>query len=73
MWMRLDSNKKGRECIVPDISRTYHFGATGLNMNVFFQDAYFSKHALNRATDVKFNVTKMSKDNYEIEVHSVLK
>ena len=26
-----------RECIIPDISRTYHFGASGLNMNPYFQ------------------------------------
>ena len=26
-----------RECIIPDISRTYHFGSTGLNMNPYFQ------------------------------------
>lgn len=26
-----------RECVIPDISRTYHFGSTGLNMNPYFQ------------------------------------
>ena len=37
MWMRLDVIRKGRECIIPDVSRTYHFGASGLNMNPYFQ------------------------------------
>ena len=35
-----------RECIIPDVSRTYHFGATGVNINNYFQDLYFKKHAL---------------------------
>eukprot|EP00794_Sanderia_malayensis_P017702 gene17702-19471_t len=73
MWMRLNSNRKGRECIIPDISRTYHFGAKGINMNSFFQDMYFTKHALNRATDVVFNITKVTKENYDIELHNIMK
>ena len=72
MWMRLDTIKKGRECIIPDISRTYHFGAKGLNMNTYFQDAYFSKHTLNTATNIKFDVEKVRKDNYEKEVHQII-
>ena len=36
MWMRMDFNKKGRECIIPDISRTFHFGAKGLNIWKFY-------------------------------------
>lgn len=43
--MRLDEIRKGRECIVPDVSRTYHFGSSGLNMNSYFQDVYFKKHS----------------------------
>ena len=26
-----------RECVIPDVSRTYHFGTTGVNMNPDFQ------------------------------------
>lgn len=63
----------GRECIIPDISRTYHFGAKGLNMNAFFQDLYFTKHALNTQTGVKFDTSKVTKDGYEVEVHKLLK
>ena len=37
-----------RECIIPDVSRTYHFGMSGTNMNPYFQEAYFSKHRLNK-------------------------
>ncbi len=37
MWMRMDENRKGRECIIPDVSRTYHFGASGVNVYDYFQ------------------------------------
>ena len=53
MWMRLDEIRKGRECIVPDVSRSYHFGSSGLNMNSYFQDVYFKKHAFNTDNDVE--------------------
>ena len=73
MWMRLDGNIKGRECIIPDVSRTYHFGAKGLNVNVFFQEAYFLKHTLNTQTGIRFDVAKMTKDGYEVEVNKIIK
>ena len=53
MWMRLPDIRKGRECVVPDVSRTYHFGSSGLNMNSYFQDVYFKKHAFNTNPDVE--------------------
>ncbi len=37
MWMRLGEVRRGRECVVPDVSRTFHFGSLGLNMNSYFQ------------------------------------
>merc|ERR1719429_29380 len=36
MWMRLPEIRRGRECLIPDVSRTYHFGSSGLNMNTYF-------------------------------------
>lgn len=72
MWMRLPEIRKGRECIIPDISRTYHFGTKGLNMHPYFQELYFKKHALNTATNVKLNVQVMKKQNYENEIERLL-
>ena len=37
MWMRLPDIRQGRECVVPDVSRTYHFGSSGLNIHSYFQ------------------------------------
>ena len=53
MWMRLPDIRHGRECVVPDVSRTYHFGSSGINMNSYFQDVYFKKHAFNTLPDVR--------------------
>lgn len=36
MWMRMPEQRQGRECIIPDVSRSYHFGIVGLNMNGYF-------------------------------------
>ena len=73
MWMRGPDQRKDRECIIPDISRTYHFGAKGLNINPYFQSHYFSKHALNTQTNVKLDVNVMYKDNYEKEIERLLR
>lgn len=74
MWMRTDFMRKGRECVIPDISRTYHFGASGLNMNPYFQQAYFKKHSINTQSEaVLRNVDRMVKDKYEEDVTAQLK
>uniref|UniRef100_A0A4W3HTK9 Alpha-1,3-mannosyl-glycoprotein 2-beta-N-acetylglucosaminyltransferase n=1 Tax=Callorhinchus milii TaxID=7868 RepID=A0A4W3HTK9_CALMI len=54
IWLRMPEQRKGRECIVPDISRSYHFGIVGLNMNGYFHEAYFKKHKLNTVPNVQF-------------------
>ena len=53
MWMRSAAIRKDRECVIPDISRTYHFGSKGLNMNPFFQDVYFKKHSVQEEGNIK--------------------
>ena len=73
MWTRMPEQRKGRECIIPDVSRTFHFGGKGLNMNIAFQVSYFDSHAFNTKTNVKFDVELMYKDNYEKEIHRLLR
>jgi beta-1,2-N-acetylglucosaminyltransferase len=53
MWMRLPEIRKGRESVIPDASRTYHFGSSALNMNSYFQDVYFKKHSFNTQPNVE--------------------
>ncbi|PKU41496.1 protein o-linked-mannose beta- -n-acetylglucosaminyltransferase 1 [Limosa lapponica baueri] len=73
MWMRMPEQRKGRECIIPDISRSYHFGIVGLNMNGYFHEAYFKKHKFNTVPNVQLkNVESLRKDAYETEIHRLL-
>ena len=72
MWMRTAGQRKGRECIIPDISRTYHFGAKGLNVGPAMNDAYFKRHAFNTQPNVKMNPEVMYKDKYEREIHRLI-
>lgn len=60
MWMRLDSVRKGRECIIPDVPRTYHFGSVGVNMNPYFFEMYFEKHSLNKKENVVLQVSDLN-------------
>jgi len=53
MWMRHDAIRKSRECIIPDVSRTYHFGSKGLNINPYFQEIYFKQHKIQSKPNVK--------------------
>lgn len=53
MWMRKPTVRKERECVIPDVPRAYHFGASGLNMNSYFQEHYFRKRALNNLANIQ--------------------
>ena len=46
-WMRLPSQRKGRACIRPEVSRTKTFGKEGASHGQFF-DSHLSKMVLNR-------------------------
>lgn len=67
IWMRNPSNRKGRDCLVPDISRTFHFGEDGLNVDKNMQGLYFRNHALHQdSLPVDFTPLEfLTKDNYE--------
>ncbi|XP_034780542.2 protein O-linked-mannose beta-1,2-N-acetylglucosaminyltransferase 1-like isoform X2 [Acipenser ruthenus] len=73
MWMRMPEQRKDRECIIPDVSRSYHFGIIGLNMNGYFHEVYFKKHKLNTVPNVQFKkVDGLKKDAYEAEIQRLL-
>ncbi|KNC71997.1 hypothetical protein SARC_15454, partial [Sphaeroforma arctica JP610] len=48
LWLRHNANTKGRRTIIPDVSRTFHFGRKGSNVNNdFFYVLYFLHHSFN--------------------------
>ncbi|KAG7272256.1 hypothetical protein CRUP_017103 [Coryphaenoides rupestris] len=66
--------RKGRECVIPDVSRSYHFGIIGLNMNGYFHEVYFKKHKFNTVPNVQLkDVEGLKQDAYEVEIHTLLK
>uniref|UniRef100_A0A8C8F6M6 Protein O-linked-mannose beta-1,2-N-acetylglucosaminyltransferase n=1 Tax=Oncorhynchus tshawytscha TaxID=74940 RepID=A0A8C8F6M6_ONCTS len=74
MWMRMPEQRKGRECIIPDVSRSYHFGIIGLNMNGYFHVRPSS--SLLEYYSIAFrlkNVDGLKKDAYELEIQNLLK
>lgn len=83
MWIRTQSIRKNRECIIPDISRTFHFGSIGTNINSYFQNQYFSKHAFytninkspiagpNQQTKFK-DLDKLTKEVYEDHIERLI-
>ncbi|XP_034231426.1 protein O-linked-mannose beta-1,2-N-acetylglucosaminyltransferase 1-like [Thrips palmi] len=74
MWMRMPEVRKGRECVVPDVSRTYHFGSSGLNMNSYFQEVYFKQHSFNTQSYVQLiNIDSVKKLKYERQIWRDLK
>uniref|UniRef100_A0A8C0H1L8 Protein O-linked-mannose beta-1,2-N-acetylglucosaminyltransferase n=1 Tax=Chelonoidis abingdonii TaxID=106734 RepID=A0A8C0H1L8_CHEAB len=70
MWMRMPEQRKGRECIIPDVSRSYHFGIVGLNMNGYFHEAYFKKHKFNTVPNVQLRTTGGCPDEATVLDHS---
>lgn len=75
MWIRTEQVRRGRECLIPDISRTYHFGSTGTNINSYFQHQYFSKHAFNRLAPVDqlSGLGELAREPYERSLEHQLK
>lgn len=74
MWMRTAFIRKDRECIIPDVSRTFHFGSKGLNMNPYFQDLYFKKHSIVTQAGVHLQDTdRMKREMYEDLVKQLIK
>lgn len=74
MWMRMPEQRKGRECLIPDVSRSYHFGIIGLNMNGYFHEVYFKKHKFNTVPHVEMKkVETLKKEAYEAELTRLLR
>ena len=71
--MRSPGIRKGRECVIPDVSRTFHFGAKGLNINPYMQKLYFTERAFNTKTNVTFITNLLYASNYEKEITRLIR
>jgi len=53
MLVRQPARRRGRECVIPDVSRTYHFGFQGDHVGAAMQYKYYLDHALNTQPEVR--------------------
>eukprot|EP00127_Corallochytrium_limacisporum_P001496 Clim_evm2s61 gene=Clim_evmTU2s61 len=73
MWMRNPRIRQGRECLYPDVSRTFHFGASGVNVNNYFQNAYFLGRKKNEERGVQLHdPSRLLKRNYEEDLQHLV-
>ncbi|XP_069947627.1 protein O-linked-mannose beta-1,2-N-acetylglucosaminyltransferase 1-like [Cherax quadricarinatus] len=73
MWLRLPENKKGRECIVPEVSRTFHFGLTGAHLTAYFQANYYDNIAFNTRPHVTLkDLHRLGPDAYDALLKELL-
>jgi len=73
IWLRSNSVKNNRVCLVPDMPRTFHFGEHGKNMNPEWHEAYYMRKKIyNHQNSNKLiswqPVNKLSKNTYELEL-----
>lgn len=64
--------RKNRECIIPDISRTYHFGEKGNTVNYFMQEKHFSNRPIAKFHNTVFNISWIINDSYEIVIKQLV-
>ncbi|XP_050717401.1 protein O-linked-mannose beta-1,2-N-acetylglucosaminyltransferase 1-like [Eriocheir sinensis] len=73
IWFRSTEVRGGRECVVPDVSRTYHAGATGAHINGLLSHIFFTAHPVTSTTDIKIqNVHRLIQTAYEEDLYRVL-
>ncbi|CAL4186900.1 unnamed protein product, partial [Meganyctiphanes norvegica] len=73
VWMRLSKIRGGRECIVPDVSRTFHFAQAGTHVQPLMQQAQFAGHIVTTNHRIKLdNVERMTLSEYEEDLVNLL-
>lgn len=52
MWLRQDNVVNQRECVVPEVSRVFHFGLTGAHVKGFLAQAHFAGHLATMSSNI---------------------
>uniref|UniRef100_A0A0P4VUJ7 Alpha-1,3-mannosyl-glycoprotein 2-beta-N-acetylglucosaminyltransferase n=1 Tax=Scylla olivacea TaxID=85551 RepID=A0A0P4VUJ7_SCYOL len=72
IWFRSTEVRAGRECVVPDVSRTFHGGMEGAHINGIMTHAHFTAHPVTNVSYVKLNVERMTQTAYEEDLYKTL-
>ncbi|ETO35625.1 alpha-1,3-mannosylglycoprotein 2-beta-N-acetylglucosaminyltransferase [Reticulomyxa filosa] len=74
-FMRTDAVHKGRDCIIPDISRNYNIGDEGATMSSQWYHQYLEPIQFDEHSNVSFksmNLSYLWSNTYEMELQSLI-
>ncbi|KAK3875898.1 hypothetical protein Pcinc_019260 [Petrolisthes cinctipes] len=73
MWLRLPELQRGRECLVPEVSRTFHFGSTGAHLTAHFHAKYYSQASFNVHPDVDLKgLDVLGPESYDVYLRGLV-
>ncbi|XP_037796305.1 protein O-linked-mannose beta-1,2-N-acetylglucosaminyltransferase 1-like [Penaeus monodon] len=73
IWARGMDVIGGRECVVPDVSRTFHIGLSGAHNPGLIHAAFFSARPMPAEAHVRLkNVDRLTFEKYEEDIYSLL-
>uniref|UniRef100_A0A6A7FUW0 Alpha-1,3-mannosyl-glycoprotein 2-beta-N-acetylglucosaminyltransferase n=2 Tax=Hirondellea gigas TaxID=1518452 RepID=A0A6A7FUW0_9CRUS len=72
IWFRSPQIRRGRECVIPAVSRSFHYGITGAHVNGVLTLAHFSGHIVSAQEDVQFETQSMLQPEYEKQIYAAL-
>ncbi|XP_065890995.1 protein O-linked-mannose beta-1,2-N-acetylglucosaminyltransferase 1-like [Dysidea avara] len=72
-WIREDPQLQGRECLIPEVSRTYHFD-TGMHIDSYQQRKHFNTRSQAHERFIQLrNLDSLKREPYEQVIHSLLR
>ncbi|XP_018025964.2 protein O-linked-mannose beta-1,2-N-acetylglucosaminyltransferase 1 [Hyalella azteca] len=73
IWMRSPHLRAERECVVPSVSRSFHYGIVGAHVNGVLTLAHFTGHLMSAArTHVHLKTEVLLQSNYERHIYELL-
>ncbi|KAG7159970.1 O-linked-mannose beta-1-2-N-acetylglucosaminyltransferase 1-like 25 [Homarus americanus] len=73
IWLRSPNLRAGRECVVPDVSRTFHNGMMGTHIKGVMTHSHFTAHPVTAVPAIPLhNVHRMKLDEYEEDLYHTL-
>ncbi|XP_069178594.1 protein O-linked-mannose beta-1,2-N-acetylglucosaminyltransferase 1 [Procambarus clarkii] len=73
IWLRSTQIRAGRECVVPDVSRTFHNGISGTHIKGVLTHAYFTAHPVTATRALRLHhVHRLQLMEYEEDLYRTL-
>ncbi|XP_047738841.1 protein O-linked-mannose beta-1,2-N-acetylglucosaminyltransferase 1 isoform X2 [Hyalella azteca] len=73
MWLRIDENAAQRECVIPAVSRVFHYGLTGAHVRGPMTIAHFAGHLTTSQPNIWLKDThKLVQTEYEKSIYELL-